>query len=104
MHSPVASSSVAGFNKSGRLATPNKRNEAEMGSLMLRLTCSPHQSSKPRLLATTLVRLPAERAIRRMNSFQFTRSARLILAVPKDAKENRNIIAAADVMNDWVIK
>jgi hypothetical protein len=90
MHSPVASSSVAGFSFLGRMATSNTRNEAEMGSLMLRLTCSPHQSSKPRLLATTLVRLPAERAIRRMNSFQFTRSARLILAVPKDAKENRS--------------
>ena len=53
--------------------------EAEPGSLALRLTCSPPDSPAAlRLLA--LVRLHAEQAIYMVNSFQFTRSARLILA------------------------
>jgi hypothetical protein len=40
LHPPVASSPVPGFTLSGRLATTNLRNEAESGSLALRLTSS----------------------------------------------------------------
>src|SRR6266498_3908543 len=53
--------------------------EAESGSLALRLACSPHDSPAPSL-ELAFVRLHAEQAIYMVNSFQFTRSARLILA------------------------
>jgi hypothetical protein len=53
--------------------------EAESGSLALRLTCSPPDSPVPSL-GLALVRLHAEQATYTVNSFQFTRSARLILA------------------------
>ena len=54
--------------------------EAESGLLALRLACSPPESSPASLLKLALVRLHAEQAIYMVNSFQFTRSARLILA------------------------
>jgi len=54
--------------------------EAESGSLALRLACSPPESLSVPSLEPTLVRLHAEQAIYMVNSFQFTRSARLILA------------------------
>jgi len=54
--------------------------EAESGLLALRLTCSPHESLTAPLLKPTLVRLHVEQAIYTVNSFQFTRSAKLILA------------------------
>ena len=41
LHTPVASPSIRGFAFSGRLATTELRNEAESGSLALRLTSSP---------------------------------------------------------------
>jgi hypothetical protein len=53
--------------------------EAESGLLALRLACSPPDSPIPSL-GPTLARLHAEQAIYMVNSFQFTRSARLILA------------------------
>src|SRR5271157_4022437 len=53
--------------------------EAESGSLALRLACSPPDSPIPSL-ELALVRLHAEQAIYMVNSFQFTRSARLFLA------------------------
>jgi hypothetical protein len=53
--------------------------EAESGSLALRLTGSPPDSPAP-LPKPTLVRLHVEQAIYMVNSFQFTRSARLLLA------------------------
>ena len=53
--------------------------EAESGSLALRLACSPHKSPAPSL-ELAFVWLHAEQAIYMVNSFQFTRSARLILA------------------------
>ena len=53
--------------------------EAESGLLALRLACSPPDSPVPSL-ELALVRLHAEQAIYMVNSFQFTRSARLILA------------------------
>ena len=51
--------------------------EAESGSLALRLACSPPEFSPTPLLELTLVWLHAEQAIYMVNSFQFTRSARL---------------------------
>src|SRR5713226_4547788 len=51
--------------------------EAESGSLALRLACSPPESLSVPLLEPTLVRLHVEQAIYMVNSFQFTRSARL---------------------------
>src|SRR5437868_15515173 len=53
--------------------------EAESGSLPLRLACSSPESLTP-LRKPSLVRLHAEQAIYMVNSFQFTRSARLFLA------------------------
>ena len=43
----VASRTVAGFTFFGRLATLDWRNEAESGSLALRLTPLPRQASTP---------------------------------------------------------
>jgi hypothetical protein len=85
---PVASASVAGFITFGSLATLDEVHEADSGSLALRLAgslpeASPARSLRPspaRSLRPTLGSLPAERAIRRITSFQMTRSARLRLA------------------------
>jgi hypothetical protein len=85
---PVASSSMSGFITLGRLATSTLRHEAEPGSLALRLTCLPCKAPAVRL-QRPLARLPAERVISRVNSFQFTRSARLILALPKAQRTPR---------------
>ncbi len=63
--------------------------EAESGLLALRLACSPPESPAP-LLALTLVRLHAEQAIYMVNSFQFTRSARLILVTDRQGAVGRN--------------
>jgi hypothetical protein len=62
------------------------RNEAETGSLALRLACSLRKASPAELPPPTLARLLAERAIYKISSFQNIRSARLILALPKNAK------------------
>ena len=59
------------------------RNEAESGSLALRLADSPPEASPLGLLQAALGRLSLEWAIERMNSFQFIRSARLCLAHPR---------------------
>ena len=59
------------------------RNEAESGSLALRLADSPSKASPLGLLRAALGRLSLEWAIERMNSFQFIRSARLCLAHPR---------------------
>ena len=60
---------------------PSYSYRGRIGSLALRLACSPPESASP-LLELALVRLHAEQAIYMVNSFQFTRSARLILAYP----------------------
>jgi len=52
--------------------------EAASGSLALRLACSPPESLPVPLLKPTLVRLHVEQAIYMVNSFQFTKSARLL--------------------------
>ena len=77
---PIASLPVSGFRFSGRLAALTLCNEAEPGSLALRLAGSPREASPAGLLRPTLAGLPVEWAIDRSNSFQFDRSARLILA------------------------
>ena len=69
--------------------------EAESGLLSLRLTCSPLDSPAP-LLELALVRLHAEQAIYTVNSFQFTRSTRLILAYPATGRAQRPIIQRRD--------
>src|ERR1039457_2563101 len=69
--------------------------EAESGSLALRLTGSPPESAGPSL-EPSLVRLHAEQAIYMVNSFQFTRSARLILAYrPSGSGSCRCIVRAS---------
>src|SRR5208337_4171174 len=78
---PITSPPVSGFITYGRLAAPTLHNEAESGSLALRLTGSPHEASPHGLLRLTLARLPVEWAIDRVSSFQPTRSARFILAL-----------------------
>ena len=67
-----------------RLAAPTLHNEAESGSLALRLMGSPREASPHGLLRLTLARSVSrriERAIDRASSFQLTGSARLILAL-----------------------
>src|SRR4030095_5098892 len=68
---------------SGRLATLVLRNEAESGSLALRLTCSPCKASPVELLPLTLARLLVERATYKISSFLNIRSARLTLALQR---------------------
>src|SRR6266511_882683 len=62
-------------------------NEAETGSLALRLACSPCKASPVELLPLTLAWLLAERAIYKISSFQNIRSARIILALPKSTQD-----------------
>src|SRR5216684_1831897 len=62
--------------------------QAESGSLALRLACSPYQSPAS-LLRLALARLHAEQAIYMLNSFQFTRSARLILVYRPEGERNK---------------
>jgi hypothetical protein len=71
---------VAGFIIFGRLATFALRNEAESGSLVLRLAGSPREASPGGLLRRSLAWLPVERATIRVTSFQVTRTTRLRLA------------------------
>ena len=49
LHMPVASLPALGFTYPGRMATPKRFNEAEMGSLALRLAPSPHEASPDRV-------------------------------------------------------
>src|SRR6185436_4617930 len=71
----------AGFIQFGRLAIRSLCHEADSGSLSLRLTCLPHEASPSGLLLLTLAWLLVQRAINKMHSSQYTRSARLILAL-----------------------
>ena|SRR5215471_4609231 len=59
--------------------------------LALRLACSPCESLPAPLLEPTLARLRAEQAIYTVNSFQFTRSARLILAYPTNGRRQHRL-------------
>jgi len=76
----VTSPPMAGFISSGRLATLIWCNEAELGSLPLRLAGSPSKASPAGFLRLTLGWLHVERAIVMVNTSQLTRSARLGLA------------------------
>jgi hypothetical protein len=71
---------VAGFGIFGRVATFALCNEADLGSLTLRLAGSPPEASPAALLRRSLGWLPVERAIDRVTSFHVTRTARLGLA------------------------
>ena len=77
---PVPSRPRLGFTLSGRLATPQKRNEAESSSLALRLTPSPPEASPAGSLRPPLGWLRVKRATHTVISFQITRPIRLILA------------------------
>jgi hypothetical protein len=72
--SNVSSHRMAGFNPSGSLAALIWFNEADSGSLALRLTGSLHRASARRLLTALSVSLHAGRSVRMMNTFQFISS------------------------------
>ena len=65
-------------------------NEAESGSLALRLTSPRSQASTGRLPITPLSRLHGERAIAMVSSFHLTRSTRLILTHQNKANLESN--------------
>lgn len=90
----VTTLAVAGFTTLWRVGHLHKRNEAEPGSLALRLTRSLAGASTPGLLPSPPGPLPAERAIRKATSFQVTRSARLILALQRRGGAERSGITA----------
>jgi hypothetical protein len=71
---------------------PSYSYRGRIGSLALRLACSPRESLPAPLLEPTLARLRAEQAIYTVNSFQFTRSARLILAYPTNGRPRRLLV------------
>lgn len=66
-----------------------------MGSLALRLACSPCKASPVELLPLSLARLLVERAIYKISSFQNIRSARLILALQRRKGREEKIEIAA---------
>jgi hypothetical protein len=70
----VSSRRISGFNPSGSLAALTWFNEADSGSLALRLTGSLHGASARQLLAALSVSLHAGRSVRMMNTFQFMSS------------------------------
>ena len=70
----VSSRRMAGFRFSGRLATLNWCNEADSGSLALRLTGSLHGAPTRRSLPALSASLHAGRSVRMMNTFQFISS------------------------------
>src|SRR6266498_4172553 len=77
-------------------------NEAETGSLALRLACSPCKASPVELLPLTLAWLLAERAIYKISSFQNIRSARIILALPKFTKRLSYFVLLSENKNQHV--
>ena len=83
VHALVASLAVAGFTTLWRAGHLLLRNEAETGSLALRLARSLPGASTPGLRPTPPESLSAERAICRVTSFQVTRSARLLLTLQR---------------------
>ena len=80
LHSSVASLTVAGFSKSGRLAASTLRNEAESSShFILRLAGSPPRASPWGLLLSMPDWLHVGHLFDMMITFQITRKARLSL-------------------------
>ena len=57
-----------------------------MSSLTLRLTSSPQQGSAGNIAPTRACQPACRAGIYKVNSFQFTRSARLILELPEEDK------------------
>jgi hypothetical protein len=105
VHTPVASLQVSGLTISGRLATPTLRNEADSGSLALRLTRSQSGAIHPFATRVTpscrsasYVQLPSrrgpplhgERAISMTDSFQSARCTRLVLALQSRKAHREN--------------
>jgi hypothetical protein len=78
-----------GFIISGRLTAPCMRNEAESGSLALRLTPSSCGASTARLLRQPPARLHGERALTMFSTFQLKRSTRLRLAHQRARRPQR---------------
>src|SRR2546428_6621384 len=83
----VASRRITGFSPSGRLAALTWFNEADSGSLALRLTGSLHGASARQLLTALSVSLHVGRLVRMMNTFQFISSVGGAGA-PEDNGEN----------------
>ncbi len=83
VHALVASLAVTGFTTLWRAGHLRLRNEAESGSLALRLARSLPGASTTGLRPTPPRSLSAERAICRVTSFQVTRSARLFLTLQR---------------------
>ena len=75
-------------------------NEADSGSLALRLAGSPPEASPAGLLRRTLGWLPVERAINRVTSFQVTRTARLVLAHRRHKEHQENLEGMAS--GQWI--
>jgi hypothetical protein len=71
-------------------------NEAESGSLALRLTSSLSQASAGRSPVTPLSRLHGERAIAMVSPFHLTRSSRLLLTHKNEANCETKILLATD--------
>jgi hypothetical protein len=90
----VASPPMAGFSLFGSLATVIWCNEAEPGSLALRLARWPPEASPAGSLRRALGWLLVERAINKVNTSQLTRSARLGLAL-------RNTRTTRKMMERW---
>jgi hypothetical protein len=67
----IASRRIAGLGTSDRLALLTWRNEADSGSLALRLAGSLHGASTLRLLSALSVSLHAGRSVGTMNTSQF---------------------------------
>jgi hypothetical protein len=67
----IASRRVSGFSSFGSLAVLTLCNEAESGSLALRLAGSIHGASTPRLLPSLSASLHAGYSVGMINTFQF---------------------------------
>jgi hypothetical protein len=92
--SNVSSHRISGFNSSGSLAVLTWFNEADSGSLALRLTGSLHGASTRPLLAALSVSLHAGRSVRMMNTFQFI-SLVGGAGAPKDNEANKDSVPPA---------
>ena len=77
MHTGIASSLITDFTISGRMVTPNKRNEAEASSLVLRLTGLRGEASAWGLLLSLLALLHVGYLVDMMITFQTIREVRL---------------------------
>ena len=93
LHMLVASRTVSGFTIFWKVDHYHWRNEAETGSLSLRLTSSPSRAPTTRLPAPPPSWLHGERAIAMVSTFQLTRSTRLSLTNQSRTTQRRPILA-----------